>query len=133
MRAIFILALLASELAAAPVDFKSIFAGRSGAALLYDLKENALVSSWNDRRANSTALRPGSALKPFTLAAYIEAGLYKKTLNAPEALAYSSNEFFDKLVARMEPADLERGYARFGLNYRAPRSHSLPYWMPPSV
>ena len=120
MRAIFILALLASELAAAPVDFKSIFAGRSGAALLYDLKEIALVSSWNDRRANSTALRPGSALKPFTLAAYIEAGLYKKTLNAPEALAYSSNEFFDKLVARMEPADLERGYARFGLNYRAP-------------
>ena len=120
MRFLPIAVFLASTLGAASVDLKLIFAGRSGAALLYDLKQNALVSSWNDSRANSTALRPGSVLKPFTLAAFIEAGLYRKTLNAPEALAYSSNEFFDKLTVRMDPADLERGYARFGLNYRAP-------------
>ncbi len=120
MRKLSLLVLLASGLSAAPVELKSIFSGRSGAALLFDLKENTLISTWNDRRAKTTVLQPGSVLKPFTLAAYIEAGLYKKSLKAPEALAYSSNEYFEKLAARMEPADLERGYARFGLNYRAP-------------
>ncbi len=94
--------------------------GRTGAALVYDLKEARLVASWNQSRANTLPLRPGSVLKPFTLAAFIEAGLYKPTMKAPEALAYSNNEFFDQLIARMDPPDLERGYARFGLNYRAP-------------
>ena len=105
---------------AASQDLKQHFIGRSGAALVYDLKEAKIVGSWNQQRANTLPLRPGSVLKPFTLAAFIEAGLYKSTMKAPEALAYSNNEFFDQLIARMDPADLERGYARFGLNYRAP-------------
>lgn len=101
-------------------DLKRQFKGRSGAALVYDLKEAKLIGTWNESRANTLPLRPGSVLKPFTLAAFIEAGLYKPTMKAPEALAYSNNEFFDQLIARMDPSDLERGYARFGLNYRAP-------------
>jgi len=107
-------------LSAIAQDLKPLFAGRTGAALVYDLRENRLASTWNEVRANQTALRPGSVLKPFTLAAFIEAGLYRPALNAPEALAHSSNEFFERLVAGMDAADLERGYARFGLTYRAP-------------
>jgi stage II sporulation protein D len=109
---------LALSLSAA--DLKPLFAGRSGAALVYDLRENRMEGAWNEARANGTAVRPGSVLKPFTLAAFLEAGLYKPEMNAPEALARSNNEYFERLAARMDPADLERGYARFGLNYRAP-------------
>ncbi len=101
-------------------DLKPLFINRSGSALVYDLKASKTIAFWNQPRANTLPLRPGSVLKPFTLAAFIEAGLYKASLKAPEALAYSNNEFFDQLIARMEAADLERGYARFGLNYRAP-------------
>jgi len=95
----------------AAADLQPIFAGRSGTALVYDLK--------NERRAQQTPIRPGSVLKPFTLAVFIEAGLYRPGMKAPEALAESSNEFFDKLAASMDPEERDRGYARFGLNYRS--------------
>ncbi len=101
-------------------DLKPLLSGRSGSALVYDLKGSKVIAWWNQPRANTVPLRPGSVLKLFTLAAFIEAGLYKPALKAPEALAYSNNEFFDQLIARMDPADLERGYARFGLSYRSP-------------
>ena len=105
---------------AAPRELKPFFANRTGAALLFDLETNSIAGAWNLPRANTTPLRAGSAMKPFTLAAYIEAGLYRKSDAAPEALAYSKNEYFDKLAARMDPADLARGYARFGLDQKAP-------------
>lgn len=115
-------ALLALTLSATAAvrDLKPFFGNRTGAALLFDLEGNRLAGVWNLPRANTMALQPGSVLKPFTLAAYIEAGLYRKDDRAPEALAYSKNEYFDQLTARMDPADLSRGYARFGLNDKAP-------------
>ncbi len=118
--ALVLLCSLAVSLEAAPEDLRRFFVGRSGAALALDLKSGVVVGTWNEARANALPLRPGSVLKPFTLAAFIEAGLYRPTLKAEEALAYSSNEFFDQLISRMDPSELERGYARFGLNYRAP-------------
>ena len=72
-------------------DLKPFFANRTGAALLFDLETNLLAGVWNLPRANTMAIRPGSALKPFTLAAYIEAGLYSKDDRAPEAMAYSKS------------------------------------------
>ncbi len=105
---------------AAVRDLKPFFANRTGAALLFDLEINLLAGVWNLPRANTMPIRAGSALKPFTLAAYIEAGLYGKDDRGPEAMAYSKNEYFDQLIARMDPADLTRGYARFGLNQKAP-------------
>jgi len=110
----------ASLLLATPRDLKSLFASRSGAALVFDLQSNLIIATWNQPRANARPLRPGSVLKPFTLAAFIEAGLYKPSLNGSEALAVSSNEFFEKLIGQMDPAELDRGYQRFGLNHRAP-------------
>lgn len=104
----------------AATDLKPVFAGRSGAALVYDLRENRLEAAWNEGRAQTQPMRPGSVLKPFTLAAFIEAGLYRAGMEAPEALARSSNEFFERLSAAMEPGDLERGFGRYGLNARAP-------------
>ncbi|WP_031499406.1 SpoIID/LytB domain-containing protein [Bryobacter aggregatus] len=115
----FSLALVCLALSAAPRDLKPDFAGRSGSALLFDLETNALAGVWNLPRANTTPFRPGSVLKPFTLAAYIEAGLYRQSDKAPERLAYSDNEYFDKLATRMDKEDLTRGYARFGLNQQA--------------
>lgn len=103
----------------AAADLQPIFAGRSGTALVYDLKAQRIHSTWNERRPQQTPIRPGSVLKPFTLAVFIEAGLYRPGMKAPEALAESSNEFFDKLAASMDPEERDRGYARFGLNYRS--------------
>ncbi len=102
------------------IDLAPVFAGRSGAALVHDLREDKRIGEWNATRVKQSLIRPGSVLKPFTLAAFIEAGMYRENLKAEEALATSSNEFFDTLVARMDAADFERGYARFGLNARAP-------------
>jgi SpoIID/LytB domain protein len=102
----------------AAADLQPLFAGRSGSALVFDLKNQRMVSTWNEQRARLTPIRPGSVLKPFTLAAFIEAGRYRPGMKAPEALAESSNEFFDKLAAAMEPEERERGYARFGLSYQ---------------
>ncbi len=100
-------------------DLKELFAGRSGSALVFDLKEQRIIASWNEARAQSYLLRPGSTLKPFTLATFIDAGLYRDSMNAPEAMAHSVNEFFDGLIAKMDREDYERGYARMGLNARS--------------
>lgn len=112
-----IVALLSPAFAAR--DLKELFAGRSGSALVFDLKEQRIIASWNEARAQSYLLRPGSTLKPFTLATFIDAGLYREKMNAPEAMARSENEFFDGLIARMDREDYERGYARLGLNARS--------------
>jgi stage II sporulation protein D len=119
--------LLLSELAWSS-DLAGYFAGRTGAALVYDLQTERTVGEWYPERARTRGVRAGSTLKPFTLAAHIEAGQYRDTLKIPtpdgvfdarQALAYSSNEFFEALAKRMTTEDLERGYARFGLRYGA--------------
>lgn len=81
--------------------------------VVYDVKEGRLLQSQQLERARKELLRPGSTLKPFQLAAYIEAGLYRESQKGEEALATSSNAFFEGL--RMAPEDVERGYARVGL------------------
>jgi stage II sporulation protein D len=105
--------------AAGGVDLERVMAGRTGAAVVEDLAEGRRVGVWNEKRVKGRLVRPGSVLKPFTLAAAIEAGRYRGDGSAEEALAVSSNEYFEGLAARLEAGELERGYARFGLEARA--------------
>lgn len=121
--------LAASSLVGQTRDLTPLFAGRTGSALVWNLADKKMEAAWNESRARSATFRPGSVLKPFVLAAYIEAGQYRgqdKTrckdglLAGPEALAYSCNEYFDGLLGKMEAEDRDRGFARFGLV--APRS-----------
>jgi stage II sporulation protein D len=123
----YLLLLLAHSLWAEVADLSPYFQGRSGAALLWDLEAERLVGAYQEGRAQSLQFRPGSLLKPFSLAAFVEAGLYQESfrvrceagmLNGPEALAYSCNEYFERALGMMEGADLTRGYARFGLDAR---------------
>lgn len=88
-----------------------------------------MAGAWNDGRAAEVELRPGSLLKPFTFAAWLESGRYdgahkvackEGALDAVEALAYSCNEYFDDVVKRLGTEEMTRGYARFGLDYRRP-------------
>lgn len=114
--------------------------GRSGAALLWDLEKEQLAGAYHEGRAKTMLFRPGSLLKPFTLASFVEAGLYQEgfrvrceagILNGVEALAYSCNEYFERALGMMEGAELTRGYARFGLEARAQQttlSALLPAW-----
>ena len=118
-----------------PRDLASLFAGRSGSALVWNLEEKRLEAAWNEARARSLAFRPGSTLKPFALAAYIEAGQYRVEdkvrcpeglVNGPAALAYSCNAYFDSILAKMSPEDRERGFARFGLTAPKSSADTLP-------
>lgn len=115
-----------SHLALGADDLSRFFAGRNGSALLWDLEKDALAGVWNEAAARGTELRPGSLLKPFTMAALLEQGLYQPDwrvrckegdLAGEAALAYSCNEYFDEAAKR---ADLQRGYARFGLDAGRP-------------
>ncbi|MFN8686230.1 MAG: SpoIID/LytB domain-containing protein [Acidobacteriota bacterium] len=92
----------------------SVLLAQAGSTfVVYDIREGKLVRSQGLERARQELVRPGSTLKPFQLAAYIEAGLYGERQDGAEALAVSSNEFFAGL--RMAPEEEERGYARVGL------------------
>ncbi len=120
IRFLLIVACASVALGQPPKSLASLFTGRSGSALVYDFKQSRITAAWNFDRAQQRGLQPGSTLKPFILAAYIEAGMYNKAMGAEQALAHSNNEFFDRLIANMSPEEIERGYARFGLNRRAP-------------
>lgn len=116
MKAAIILGCLAQAIFAR--DLAPLFVGRTGAALVWDLKAARVESEWNGERARTRLIRPGSTLKPFTLATAIEAGIYRD--GGEEAIATSSNEYFDKLAARLRSDELQRGYARFGLDSQSP-------------
>lgn len=141
MRSLLLLCcLLGNNLWAEVADLSPYFVGRSGAALLWDLEKEQLVGAYHEGRAKTLAFRPGSLLKPFTLASFVEAGLYQGgfrvrceagVLNGVEALAYSCNEYFERALGMMEGAELTRGYARFGLEARAQQmtlGALLPAW-----
>lgn len=130
--------LLASPLAG--VEIAQHFAGRSGSALLWDLERDVQAGAWNAPRAEMVEFRPGSLLKAFTFAAWLESGSFdaarkvqckEGALEAEAALAYSCNEFFDDVAKRLGAEEMTRGYARFGLQYGKPSvklREMLPAW-----
>jgi SpoIID/LytB domain protein len=121
-------------------DIAPHFAGRTGSALLWDLERDVLAGNWNEARAGSVELKPGSLLKAFTFAALLESGTYdaarkvqctEGALEGEAALAYSCNEYFDDVARRLGAEELTRGYARFGLQYGKPSAklrELLPAW-----
>ncbi len=128
---------------AATQDRLSLFmAGTSGRALLLDVRSRSLVASHGI--VGRLAAPPGSTIKPFALAALLEAGKMSSEerflcpgvlriagrsfncshprTNAPlrvrEALAYSCNCFTAHFAERFEPGELARYLMRAGLGSR---------------
>lgn len=95
------------------------------------------------------ATRPGSTVKPFTLLALMEAGLNPEqrapcpqrltiagrrfdcthppihSLDAREALAYSCNNYFAAGAARLQPGQLVKTFAGYGLAMRPAEDRRL--------
>ena len=114
--------------------------GRSGMALVANVESGQIVATHNRNLADDVQARPGSAIKPFTLAAFIDAGVLPSQadwpcsghltlaghnltcthpksaapLDAVAALAYSCNEFFAHFAAAMPPERLVKTLNGYG-------------------
>jgi stage II sporulation protein D len=117
---------------------------REGAILVMDPRNGRLRAVVNPRLAFEQAFPPGSAIKPFTMLAAIEAGLIdgesrrkccaryarggfeivcshpksEAPLSPAQALAYSCNYFFAALGERLNPSVLIRILSLFGFGVR---------------
>jgi cell division protein FtsI/penicillin-binding protein 2 len=114
---------------------------RQGAAVALDVETGEVLASYRMDVAARRLVPPGSAIKPFTLMALLEAGLVKEdtTLFCPRtvrigthvldcshprtpevldpvvALAYSCNHFFTSMSERLPLDALPREFSRAGL------------------
>jgi penicillin-binding protein 2 len=113
-------------------------AGKPGVALVADVATGAILAGYRVERARALAASPGSTLKPFTLAAWMEQHggaspapwacprhlrLMGRRLDcthpvlamapdAASALAYSCNCYFAHLALDLKPAEFARGLRR---------------------
>ena len=118
-----------------------VMAGRSGTAVVADVDSGRLLAHYRLEVAARTLASPGSTVKPFTLAALLEAGkldaqttlvcrrrvrLAGQELNCTHvetaepldpvaALAYSCNYFFAHFGRFLEAHDLAEAFRRAGL------------------
>ena len=129
-------------LAACGADLQSAveraFAGRQGAAVVADVATGKLLGSYRPEQARTRPAPPGSALKPFTLMAWMEAHAGAKPpqracprqlrlagrrldcthpvlampLDAASAIAYSCNCYYARLALELKPADFARALRR---------------------
>jgi cell division protein FtsI/penicillin-binding protein 2 len=116
-------------------------AEQSGTAVVLDVKSGEILAQVRPEVAARRLARPGSALKPFTLLALLEAGrlspgerircLQKvrlagrdlncshpqvsEAMDARAALAYSCNYYFTRVAARFEKGEMSATLARAGL------------------
>lgn len=119
--------------------------GRPGTALVAQVADGRVVAAWNRNVADNALACPGSAIKPFTLAALIDAGAlpghadwlctghlaiaghnltctHPKSaapLDAVSALAYSCNEFFAHFAAALPPERLRAVLTSYGFETAA--------------
>lgn len=140
------LAALALTLAAAPVQdaVDRAMAGRQGAVVVLDVSSGRVLAAHRLDVAARRLAAPGSAIKPFTLAALLASGRFKEDtalacrrevrvagrrldcthpqasapLDAVAALAYSCNGFFVEASARLSGAELAAALRGFGLASR---------------
>jgi len=117
-------------------------AGRRGAAVVVDVQSGQLLAAYRLDVATRRVVHPGSAVKPFTLLALLQAGkidgqtalMCKRTVSiaghkldcthpvTPEplvpasALAYSCNSYFTSVATRLTPAQLHDSLVRSGFN-----------------
>src|SRR5579862_10067083 len=113
-------------------------AGKPGTALVADVATGKLLAAYRPDFARTVKAPPGSTLKPFTLAAWIEAHgsapdawpcprqlrldgrrfdcvhpLLARPFEAADALAYSCNCYFAHIAAALRPADFARALRGF--------------------
>jgi len=115
-------------------------AGRSGTAVVLDVRSAQVLAAYHLDVAARRVVRPGSSIKPFTLLALLELGkvneqtalMCKRSLwigghkldcthpataqplDPSAALAYSCNSYFSTVALRLTPAQLHDSFARDG-------------------
>jgi penicillin-binding protein 2 len=115
---------------------------REGTAVALDVETGQVLASYRMDVAARRLAAPGSAIKPFTLMALLDAGIVKEetavfcprtvrigthildcshprspeTLDPVTALAYSCNHFFTATSARLPVNALPQEFSRVGLN-----------------
>jgi len=116
-------------------------AGRSGTALVLDVDSGRVLAQYRPDVAARRLVRPGSAIKPFTLLALLNSGRVKpeqpvvcrrelrlaghkldcshpqmaQPMTAVTALAYSCNSYFAQMAALLTDAELNQSLMRAGL------------------
>jgi cell division protein FtsI/penicillin-binding protein 2 len=121
-------------------SLEPFFEGASGAAVVVNVASGIEIAGHNPERAERALLPPGSALKPFVLAALIESGKLRPgdqwrcpgdlriagrglacshppqaaPLDARRAIAYSCNTFVAHFAERLAPDELMLALARYG-------------------
>lgn len=113
--------------------------GRSGAAIVVDVRSGHLLAAYHLDVAARRLARPGSAFKPFTLLALLQSGKLSPAdslvcrrnlrvgahdlscthpqigpLQAVSALAYSCNDFFATFGGRLTAAELKAAFTKAG-------------------
>ncbi|MFZ0311845.1 MAG: penicillin-binding transpeptidase domain-containing protein [Candidatus Korobacteraceae bacterium] len=118
-------------------------AGRPGAAVVVDVQSGHILAAYHLDVAARRVAHPGSAIKPFTLLALLQAGkldgqtalMCRRTVSisghkldcthpaTPEplvpasALAYSCNSYFTSVATRLTPAQLHDSFVRSGFSF----------------
>jgi len=124
-----------------PGQLAGFFEGGHGTAILIDVEKRRPVAVHAPELAGRLLVPPGSTVKPFVIAALMEAGKLRPVesfrcpgvleigginlrcshppnlapMVARTAIAYSCNCFVAKYAARLEPGELTRSFARYGL------------------
>jgi len=115
-------------------------AGRSGTAVVIEVATGRVLAAYHLEVAAQRVTLPGSAIKPFTLLALLEAGKVnartalmcsrpltvdghkldcthpdlKQPLDPATALAYSCNSYFTAMATRLTPAELRSSFLQDG-------------------
>ena len=115
-------------------------AGRSGTAVVINVATGNVLAAYHPETAARRVVLPGSAIKPFTLLALLEAGKInrqtalmcnrsltvaghklncthpdlKQPFDAATALAYSCNTYFTRTATRLTPAELRSSFLKDG-------------------
>jgi cell division protein FtsI/penicillin-binding protein 2 len=122
-------------------EVQQAFAQHQGTAVVVNVESGAVVLTHREEVAARRLAPPGSAIKPFVLAALLESGVISpdtaftcrgrlrvgaslldcsharvaRPIRAQEALAYSCNGFFATYSLRLPPSSLSRYLRAFGL------------------
>lgn len=114
--------------------------GKAGAAVVIDIETGKVLAAFHPETAARRLALPGSAIKPFTLLALLQADKIngqttqmckrplvvdghkldcthpdvKQPLDAAAALAYSCNSFFTSMALRLTPAELRESFLKHG-------------------
>ena len=112
----------------------------AGTAVVLDVATGKVLAAYHPGTAARRVALPGSAIKPFTLLALLEAGKInqqtalmcnrsltvtghrldcthpdlKQPFDAATALAYSCNTYFTSMATRLTPAELHRSFLKDG-------------------